>query len=107
MEIRQLVNDNDYAQAQEKISIELKQTENDEFKADLLLARLSIERNSDNFPSAMSTCAELAKLDLKNATYELRRAEVEISHDVRLNSIAKALEPERVNGVETHLLTSL
>jgi hypothetical protein len=92
MAIRQLIKEKDFEKALQKVSEELVESVEIEFKTELLRIRLRIEHLTDNFEAAVATCDTLIGLDPLDAYYYLQRAQNERSQDKRLASIAKAIE---------------
>jgi tetratricopeptide (TPR) repeat protein len=92
MAIRQFSNSGSHQKALERIQLELSQTTNPEFKAELLTRRLNIEYFLGNRSVALQTCDALYDEDPNNVYYLLERARSEQSQEKRLASISRAIE---------------
>lgn len=92
MEIRKLIELNEHDLALQKLQAEISQADYREYKSELLLAKLAVEEERDEFDAAAKTCDMLLNQDPNNAYYILRRAACERDQQRRLGSIARAIE---------------
>jgi NAD-dependent SIR2 family protein deacetylase len=92
MEIRKLVELKDYELSLQKLSTEIATSDYLEYKSELLLTKLEVEEEKEDFKGAVQTCDILLEEDPNNAYYFLRRSLNERDQSKRLGSVARAIE---------------